>query len=367
MTTRFNKRIAQAVLSVGSCVVVILGSHKQTSLAADDLSRVKVPPPHAVIPHTVNSQIDRLNPAVDEIVPANATVEQIATGFTFVEGPVWFPAGYLLFSDTRDNVIYKWTPNNQLTVLRQKSGYSGNDLSSFREAGSNGLTMDREGRLTINELGNRRVTRLEKDGHLTVLADSYQGKRLNSPNDLVYKSDGSLYCTDPPFGLLKSFDDPKKELPFSGVFRVANGQVYLVSRDLTGPNGLAFSPDEKYFYVDNWNVDQRIVMRYVVNADGTLSRGRVFIDMADAPEVDQAPDGMKVDRKGNLYVAGPGGVWIVSPVGKHLGTIRLPELPSNMAWGDADGRTLYLTARTGLYRIQLKLPGIRPYSSIRFR
>ena len=305
-------------------------------------------------------EVVRLDPALDAIVPTPARIEKLAAGFLFTEGPVWVrDGGYLLFSDPNDNRIYRWTPDGDLSVFRTKSGYTGPDIADYGQPGSNGLTLDRDGRLTINEHGNRRVTRLEKNGQLTVLADRYDGKRLNSPNDLVYKSDGSLYFTDPPFGLPKFFDDARKELPYSGVFRVADGKVQLLTTDLTGPNGLAFSPDEKYLYVDDWDVKKKVVMRYRVERDGTLSHGEVFFDMTSEPG-EQALDGMKVDRKGNLYVSGPGGVWIISAAGKHLGTIKAPELPANFAWGDDDGRALYMTARTGLYRIRLKVPGIRP-------
>jgi len=207
--------------------------------------------------------------------------------------------------------------------------------------------------------GERRVIRIEPTGAITVLADRYQGKRLNSPNDLVYKKDGTLYFTDPPFGLPKFFDDPRKELPFSGVFRVRDGKVTLVAKDLTGPNGIAFSPDERFLYVTNWDEKKKVVMRYPVNADGTLGSGAVFFDMTSAPG-EEALDGMKVDAEGHLFVSGPGGVWVISAEGKHLGTLTLPELPANMAWGDADGRTLYLTARTSVYRLRLAVPGIRP-------
>jgi gluconolactonase len=187
---------------------------------------------------------------------------------------------------------------------------------------------------------------------VTVLADRYNGKRLNSPNDLVYRSDGSLYFTDPPFGLPKAFDDPRRELPFSGVFRLVNGRLQLLATDLNGPNGLAFSPDERYLYVTNWDPARKVVMRYDVQRDGALAEGRVFFDMTSAPG-EEALDGMKVDCSGTLFVSGPGGVWVISADGRHLGTIRVPELPANMAWGDADGRTLYFTARTGVYRMRL--------------
>jgi gluconolactonase len=306
------------------------------------------------------AEVVRLDPALDEIVPSPARIEKLAEGFLFTEGPVWVrDGGYLLFSDPNDNRIYRWTPDGELSVFRTKSGYTGTDIAEYGQPGSNGLTLDREGRLTINEHGNHRVTRLEKNGQLTVLADRWDGKRLNSPNDLVYRSDGALYFTDPPFGLPRFFDDPRKELPYSGVYRVADGRVQLLTTDLLGPNGLAFSPDEKFLYVDDWDVQKKVVMRYRVEPDGTLSHGEVFFDMTSEPG-DQALDGLKVDQRGNLYVSGPGGIWIISAAGKHLGTIRAPELPANFAWGDDDGRTLYLTARAGLYRMRLKIPGLRP-------
>ncbi len=311
-------------------------------------------------PREVNVEIIRLDPALDEIVPPNPKIFKLAEGFKFTEGPVWArDGGYLLFSDPNNNTIYKYIPDGRLSVFREKSGYTGADIAAYGQPGSNGLTVDNEGRLTINEHGNRRVTRLEKDGRLTVLADRYEGKRLNSPNDLVYRSDGTLYFTDPPFGLPKFYDDPRKELPFSGVFCIYEGRLKLVSTDLLGPNGIAFSPDEKYLYIGNWDLKKKIVMRYEVMKEGTLSKGEVFFDMTGAPGED-AIDGMKVDQKGNLYVSGPGGLWILSPEGKHLGTIIASMHPHNMAWGDEDGKTLYLTARTGLYRIKLNIPGIRP-------
>jgi gluconolactonase len=304
--------------------------------------------------------VERLDPALDAIVPADAVIERVATGFDFIEGPVWVRGGgYLLFSDPNHNVIYRWTPDGELSVFRTHSGYSGADIGEYGQPGSNGLTLDREGRLTIDEHGNRRVTRLEKNGVVTVLADRYEGKRLNSPNDLVYKSDGALYFTDPPFGLPKLFDDPRKELPFSGVFRVVDGKIELVSKDLLGPNGLAFSPDEKFLYVDNWDEKQKVVMRYPLNPDGTLDTGEIFHDMTSVPG-EIALDGLKVDQRGNVYVSGPGGIWVLSAQGKHLGTIQAPELPANFAWGDEDGQTLYMTARTSLYRARLNVSGIRP-------
>ena len=266
--------------------------------------------------------------------------------------------GYLLFSDPNSNIIYKYTKDGQLSVFRQPSGYAGADIAEYGQPGSNGLTLDKQGRLTIDQHGNHRVIRLEPDGTETVLAERYDGKRLNSPNDLVYKSDGALYFTDPPFGLPKFFDDPRKELPYSGVYRVADGQIQLVTKELTGPNGLAFSPDETYLYLADWDEKRKVLMRYDVQPDGTLANGKVFFDMTAAAGED-ALDGVKVDHQGNLYVSGPGGLWILSAAGKHLGTIIAPKHVHNMAWGDDDGQTLYLCGRSGLYRMRLNIPGIR--------
>jgi gluconolactonase len=297
----------------------------------------------------------RVDSALDAIVPPGTRVEKLASGFTFTEGPVWF-GDALHFSDPNDNVIYRYTRDGELAIARAKSGYTGSDIAEYTQPGSNGLAVDREGRLTIAEHGNRRITRVERNGVVTVLADRYDGKRLNSPNDLVYRSDGTLYFTDPPFGLPRQDADPRRELPWSGVYRVRDGKVELLAKDLAGPNGLAFSPDERALYVANWDPARKIVMRYEVRSDGTLGEERVFADLTAAPG-EEALDGLKVDQAGNVYVSGPGGVWILSTDGRHLGTIRAPELPANFAWGDADGQTLYLTARTGLYRIRLGIPG----------
>ncbi len=302
----------------------------------------------------------RADPGLDAVVPADLTVEKVADGFLFLEGPVWVrEGGYLLFSDPNANVIYAWSPDAGLSVWRVKSGYAGEDVAAYAQPGANGLTLDPDGRVTAAEHGRRRVTRTERNGVVTVLADRHDGRRLNSPNDLVYRSDGALYFTDPPFGLPGGHDDPRREVPWSGVYRVADGVVRLVATDLRGPNGLAFSPDERHLYVTNWDPARKVVMRYEVTADGGLTGGRALFDLTGAPGA-EALDGIKVDQRGNLYVSGPGGLWIVSPAGRHLGTIRLPELPANMAWGDADGRTLYLAARTALYRVRLGVPGLRP-------
>ncbi len=305
----------------------------------------------------VETKIIRKDPALDTIISLDAKIEKLAGGFQFTEGPVWVrEGGYLLFSDPNNNLIYRWSEDDGVSVYRTHSGYSGTDIGEYGQPGSNGLTLDAEGRVTINEHGNRRVTRLEKNGQLTVLADRYQGKRLNSPNDLVYRSDGALYFTDPPFGLPKFFDDPRKELPFSGVYCLIHGELKLVSTDLTGPNGLAFSPDEKYLYVDDWDDKKKIILRYDVQRDGSLANKSTFLDATSEPGED-AWDGLKVDRQGNVYASGPGGLWIISPEGKHLGTLVGPEHPHNLAWGGEDHKTLYLAAQTGLYRVSVNIPG----------
>jgi gluconolactonase len=301
----------------------------------------------------------RADPGVEAVVPSDARLERVAGGFEFTEGPVWARDGALLFSSPNTNAIYRWTPQGTVGVFRAKSGYSGVDIGRFTQPGSNGLTFDPDGLLAICQHGNRRVIRVEPHGNLTVLADRYDGKRLNSPNDLVFRSDGTLYFTDPPFGLPGMFDDPKRELPFSGVFAVKDGVVTLVDAGLRGPNGIALSPDERHLYVGNWDPERKVVMRYQLDGSGAVSGGTVFFDMTAAPGED-AIDGLKVDQAGNLYVCGPGGIWLLSPDGRHLGTLRLPESPHNLAWGDADGRTLYVTALTSIYRMRLRIPGVRP-------
>src|SRR5919202_1136632 len=228
--------------------------------------------PVALTPSEVNVEVERLDPAIDRIVGLNPKVFKLAEGFKFTEGPVWVSAGgYLLFSDPNANTIYKYEPQGgepgRLSVFRNPSGYAGADIAEYGQPGSNGLTLDPQGRLTINQHGNRRVIRLEKDGGETVLADRFDGKRLNSPNDLVYRSDGTLFFTDPPFGLPKFFADPRKELAFSGVYSIYRGKLQLVTKDFTGPNGIAFIPNEKCRYVGNWDEKKKVVYRYEVTPD----------------------------------------------------------------------------------------------------
>jgi gluconolactonase len=315
-------------------------------------------------------KVDRLDPAAARIVPGDARLEKIATGFTWVEGPVWVN-GSLFFADIPSNSIRRWTPGKGVSIFLQPSGYQGAEPYGGREPGSNGMTLDARGRLTVAGHARRNVYRFESlDPHaqLTVLADKYQGKDLNSPNDLVYRSDGSLYFTDPPYGLRTQSDsDPQKELKVNGVYRIPHAltqkagappdraALQLLVTDLPRPNGIAFSPDEKYLYVDN-SEPRKIWMRYRVEADGSLADGKLFYD-ATADKRPGAPDGMKVDSEGNIYSAGPAGVWIFSPEGKALATLLIPERVSNVAWGGAGRKTLYITASSSVYRVRLGIAG----------
>jgi gluconolactonase len=317
--------------------------------------------------------VARLNPALDDIVGSDAKVEKLAESFGFLEGPVWVRKGaYLLFSDIPANLIYKFNPSDgKVSVFLPYSGFTGTDSSNagmqlnngkgtVTLLGSNAVTIDPQGRIVYCAHGDRQVVRLESDGKRTVLASQYEGKRLNSPNDLIFKSDGALYFTDPPAGLRDGDKDPKKELPFNGVYLFKGGQLRLLYKDMALPNGIAFTPDEKYLYVND--SVKKTILRFEVKPDDTLGEPQLVIDMT-SDKAPGGPDGMKVDQKGNIYCTGPGGFWIISPEGKHLGSVLTTELPANLAFGGADGKTLYLTARTGLYRIHLKIPGILPKGS----
>jgi gluconolactonase len=317
------------------------------------------------------NSVVRIDPALDQLIDPDAKVEKIAGDLKFAEGPVWVrKPGYLLFSDIPANVINKWTPDGKVSPVVNPSGFTGTDdslvgipinngFATVYLIGSNGVTLDKQGRIVFAAHGDRGIVRIESDGKRTVLADRYEGKRLNSPNDLVYKSDGTLYFTDPTAGLRPvNREFPQKEQTFNGVYLIGkDGKLRLASKEVSFPNGLAFTPDEKFLYVDD--TAKKLIMRFEVQPDGTLAGGRVFFDMSGLKEPGVA-DGMKVDKKGNIYCTGPGGVLVISSEGKHLGTIVAPELPANVAFGDADGKTLYMPARTGLYRIHLKMEGIRP-------
>lgn len=306
-------------------------------------------------------KIFMIDNALNTIIAPNSPVEKVADGFSFTEGPVWHPDGYLLFSDPNNNTIYRYNPkNDNITIYMTHSGYTGADIGLYHQPGSNGLAIDQDGRLIIDQHGNRRVIRIEKKGQVTVLADRFEGKRLNSPNDLVIKNDGTVYFTDPPYGLPGLFNDRNKELDYSGVFMIRNGNVQLLTKELGGPNGIAFSPDERFLYVSNWDIRDihhtKTLWRYEVQPDGTLRNGKILFDW-NLTEDEEALDGMKVDTAGNLFVSVPGGVAILTREGKLLGKIVTPERPSNMAWGDPDGKTLYFTAHTSIYKMRVLTGG----------
>jgi len=303
-------------------------------------------------------KIDRFDPAFDKLVPPDAKLEKLAEGLVWSEGPVWIrDGGYLVFSDVPKNTAFKWKEGEGISVFLKPSGYSGSTARGD-EPGSNGLTVDSQGRLVLCQHGDRRVARLEKDRTQTTLADKYLGKRLNSPNDLVYKSNGDLYFTDPPYGLKGENQDPKKELPYNGVYRLSkNGELTLLTSELTYPNGIALSPDEQTLYVAVSDPKQAIWMAYDVQPDGTIANGRVFFDATSrVKEGNGVPDGMKVDKAGNIFATGPGGVFVFTPAGKLLGIIDTGQPTANCAWGD-DGSTLYIMANHYLSRIKTSTVG----------
>ena len=329
--------------------------------------------PAAIDSSPLNSgpiQVDRLDPSIDRIVPALATLDRVATGFKWVEGPVWVTDS-LFFAEIPSNSIRKWMPGQGVSIFLQPSGYKGSAPYRGPEPGSNGMTLDVRDRLTVAGHAQRDVYRFESldpNAQITILADSYQGQRLNSPNDVVYKSDGSLYFTDPPYGFRTQSDtDPEKQLKVNGVYRIphaleqkpgappARRELQLLITDLTRPNGIAFSPDEKYLYVNN-SEPKKIWMRYRVKPDGTLTDPKLLYD-ATADKRPGSPDGMKVDEQGNIYSAGPGGVWIFSPEGKPLGTIIIGEKVANVAWAGPDRKTLYIAASSSIYRVHLNIAG----------
>lgn len=296
---------------------------------------------------------------IDAIVPPDAEVEKLADGFTFIEGPLWRADGSVWFSDVPGNVVLQYAADGTVTDVLRPGGYDGDSLPAGGYVGPNGMTYGQDGSVLVCQHGNRRIARITADGTVTTLVDSFEGKKLNSPNDLVFHRDGSLYFTDPPYGLPAQDEDPTKELDFNGVYRLsADGELQVLVEDLPRPNGIAFSPDYQTLYVANSEETHRYWMAYDVNDDGTVSNGRVFADVTEEPAAG-LPDGMKVDQMGNIYATGPGGVWIFDPDGEHLGTIAPPEVPANVAWGD-DGSSLYMTAVTGLYRIKLSTSGMMP-------
>jgi sugar lactone lactonase YvrE len=285
-------------------------------------------------------------PEMPNVIAPGAKVEKVAGDFGFIEGPVWHRDGYLLFTDIPRNRIMKWHPKDGVSVFREPSEQA------------NGLAFDTQGRLAACEHKARRVSRTEADGKIETIVDKFEGKRLNSPNDLAFWRDGSIFFTDPPYGLPRQIEG--KELDFNGVYRLTpTGELAVLVKDFERPNGIAFSPNYKTLYVAD--TSKRHVRTFEVKSDGSLAAGRVFAELQPwAPNIQGGPDGMKVDNKGNLYVTGPGGVWVFDEKGKRLGVIITPEIPANCGFGDEDSKTLYITARTGLYRIRLKFAGAKP-------
>jgi gluconolactonase len=301
----------------------------------------------------------RNDPRLDALVPPGAAAEKVAAGFTWVEGPLWDArAKGLLFSDIPGNAIHLWRPGAGTTRVLAPSGYTGKEPFAGKEPGSNGLAFDAEGRLVFCAHGDRAIVRIGHDGRRTVLASRFEARRLNSPNDLVFTANGDLYFTDPPFGLPRAFDDPGRELPYSGVYRLSpDGQLALLTKALSAPNGLAFSPDGKTLYVSNADAARAVWMAFPVRADGTLKEGRVFFDATSWTRPGTGnPDGLKVDVHGNLFAAGPGGVHVFARDGAHLGSLAFAVPVSNVAWGE-DGRTLFITASTAVWRVRLTTKG----------
>ena len=316
--------------------------------------------------------VEKLDPALDAIISADSKIEVAKTGFEFVEGINWVPqgkSGYLLFSDLSENAVKKMTPDGNVTVYLAQSGYHGAINSQMMltvggeivngdhrriSIGSDGLTLDNQGRLIICTYSGRTVERLEKNGKRTVLADNYEGKRFNGPNDVVVKKDGAIYFTDSILGLRNREKSTVMGLDFEGIFMIKNGKVTLVVKDIPLTNGLAFSPDEKYLYA-NVRFTQHI-RRYDVQPDDTMTNSRLLVDMSADKRPGNA-DGMRVDSAGNIFSTGPGGIWIVSPEGKHLGTILMPQNATNMTFGDPDLKTLYITAQSSIYKIRVNTPG----------
>lgn len=306
--------------------------------------------------------LESLDPRFDALIAPGTKIDKIADDLEWSEGPLWdMKRKTLLFSDIPRNVVMQWNSDKGVSRFLETSGYTGAAPFTGREPGSNGLTFDSLGRLTLCQHGDRRVSRREPDGKMTPLATQFEGKRLNSPNDLVYDNQGALYFTDPPYGLPGTFNDPARELNFQGVYRVGkDGKLTLLTKELTAPNGLAFTPDYKTLYVANSQKEKPIWMAYPVKADGSLGAGRVFADVSKYyHEGDGVPDGMKVDTQGHVFATGPGGVYVFMPDGALLGRILTGVPTANLAWGD-DGSTLFITANHRVLRVKTKTHGYMP-------
>lgn len=309
-------------------------------------------------------EIVRLDPKFDALVGKDAVMEVLGSGFEWSEGPVWVKegdSGYVLFSDIPRNSVMKWEYGKGISLFLKPSGYTG-QVEYGGEPGCNGLMLDPLGQLVSCEHGDRRVSVLTKNGGKRTLVDNYKGKRLNSPNDGCFKSNGDLYFTDPPYGLPGNFDDPRRELDSCGVYRLQIGKdgvnkVTLLTEEMTRPNGIAFSPDEKFLYVAQSDPAAAIWKKFPVKEDGTLGKGEVLFDVTEYVGKHKGlPDGLKVDKAGNLWATGPGGVWVLDPNGKPLGRLDTKEATANCAWGD-DGSTLYITADMYFCRIATKTKG----------
>ncbi|GKT19078.1 SMP-30/gluconolactonase/LRE family protein [Acidovorax sp. SUPP2522] len=316
------------------------------------------------------------DPAFTALVSPNAPIIKVAGGFGFTEGVTWVQKGkqgYLLFSDIPANVIHRYTPDGKVTVFREKTGYQKADVwragmpfnngkpqddpafEKFNMIGSNGMALDPQGRLVIATWAGRTIDRVEHNGQRTVLADRYQGKRFGGPNDVVVRKDGTIYFTDTYGGLLQGDKDPAKEIELNAVYMLRNGRVQRVVDDIPNTNGLAFSPDGTFLYANGSR--DRFIRRYAVAQDGSLSASTMFIDLR-GEKSKGITDGMKVDSKGNLWTTGPGGIWAISPEGKALGVIYLPEDTTNLVFGDEDRKTLYVSAKTSIYKVRVNVAGL---------
>lgn len=307
---------------------------------------------------TQGISILRNDPAFDDVIAPGTVIEKVASGFQFTEGPLW-RQGRLWFSDLVGNRMYAVTPDGKVDLLIEHSGGLQNIApNSFK--GSNAMVADGDGGVLMCQHGVRRIVRLDKNLHQTIFLDRWEGKRFNSPNDIVFAPDGALWFTDPPFGLDKQDEDSAKEIPFNGVYRYADGKLTAAIKDLTNPNGIGFSPDGKFLYVAN-SGPKMFVNKYEVKSAGTLGRPSTLISYPDQPN-NEVPDGLKVDSSGNIWTSGPGGIRIVTPRGKVLGQIKLPEVAANLAWAE-DGYTLYITASSSIYRLKVSIAGQMPLFS----
>ena len=372
---RLKKRL---VAGIALFAVVWAGAAKSTSGETESGAAAQGSPPTATPgekkpAYPAVGAIDRLDPRFDQLMPRDAVIERLAEGFKWSEGPLWIgrptpglhsagsQGGCLLFSDIPENCVVKWTEGEGISLFLKPSSHTVPTIAGWLR-GSNGLALDASGRLVLCQHGDRRIVRREADGRWTTLADRYGGKRFNSPNDLVFKSNGDLYFTDPTYGLPKGLDDPGRELDFCGIFRLsaADGKVTLLSREMSMPNGIGFSPDETILYVAQSDPKRTLWMAFPVNGDGTLGRGRVFGDLRGWPKTDVGgrPDGLTVDRSGNIFATGPGGVNVIAPDGTLLGRINPGQTVANCAFGD-DGTVLYMTAHRCLCRIRTSTKGLR--------